>query len=682
MKNEVTVKRGVTLLDAVREAEIPLETTCGGEGKCGKCKVIVNKGEARPTSEMYKKYLSKKELDEGYVLACDTRVLGDLYVSVPVESRREKTKILAESSVPLSEIAPSVRKYGIGASACSSEENLQKELTKLCGFSPKLNYGSYKAILGSGHDVTVTVGETKQPEVIGVEAGNRVDRNYGLAVDVGTTTIVAELVDLNTGKVLSRGSTLNKQITFGEALLSRVKHSGTPQGLKQLQEAVVGSINEVVEKILAESSVERENVYEVCVGGNTVMNHLLTGKKADHFNDSKAKIPTEPIISTARELGININHGAGVYCLPNVSRWLGGDVTGDVLASGLHKSKDISMLIDMGTNGEIVLGCSDWSVSCTVPSGPAFEGGGLKFGMRGQKGGIEHANIDKQSFVAKYRTIEDAKPRGICGSGAIDLLAEMYSTGLIDFCGNLQKGNYLFSWDDVAGNGNMGLAEYLTGKLGTGQIKIEKIDNDKTIRASTGKNSLLLRLNDEKTKVNVEIYDGRTDEFMAIAEKDRLNVYQGKTPRIRTGDDGKLEYIVAPAGETELGRDITLPQGDINYVIDSKATVQGGIKALLKKVGISAGDVKNLYLAGAFGNYMDLEKSRTTGLLPEMPGAKTYLIGNGSLGGAYLALVSKNARKAAEGAVKKNAYFDLSADSDFLDAYMASLYIPGNDIKS
>lgn len=596
VKKEVTVKPGSTIMDAVKKAEIPLETFCGGEGDCGKCKVIVDKGEVSQVRDKHKRYFSKKELEEGYRLACDTQILGkDVYVSVPVESRREKTKILVESSIPVPEISPAVRKYSLGPGVSSFESELQKELTRLCGVSPKLNYGAYKAILGSGHDVTVTVSETnKAPEVIGVEAGNRVDKKYGLAVDVGTTTVVAELVDLNNGKVLGRGSTLNKQITFGEAILSRVKHSATQQGLEQLQSAAVKSINEVVDKLLAESSVERENVYEICVGGNTVMNHLLAGKKVDQFNDSKVKISAEPIVSTAHELGININPEAGVYCLPNVSRWLGGDVTGDVLASGMYKSDEISMLVDMGTNGEIVLGGSGWSVSCTVPSGPAFEGGGLKFGMRGQKGGIEHVMIDPQTLVTKYRTIEDAKPRGICGSGAIDLLSEMYSTGLIDFCGNLQK---------------------------------------------------------------------------------------GKSARVRDGDDGP-EYVVAPGGETESGRDITITQKDVKYIIDSKATVQGGIKALLKKIGISNGDVKNLYLAGAFGNYMDLEKSRTTGLLPEMPNAKNHQMGNGSLGGAYLALVSKTKRADVENLARKTTYFDLSADSDFIDAYMSSLYVPGNELKA
>lgn len=598
VKKEVTVEVGSTILDAVEKAGIPLETMCGGEGECGKCKVIVERGEASQVKGAHRKYFSEKEIKEGYRLACDTLVLGegDLYVSVPVASRREKTKILTESSVPLSEVSPSVKKYGIVSKFCSSEGELQKELARLCGSSPKLDYKSYKDALGSGTDViTVTVSETGQPEVIGVETGNRIDRNYGLAVDVGTTTVVAGLVDLNTGKIMARGSTLNKQITFGEALLSRVKHSATPQGLKQLQEAAASSINEVVEKLLAESSVERENVYEACVGGNTVMNHLLAGKKVDHFNDSKTKVQTEPIIATARELGLGINPNARVYCLPNVSRWLGGDVTGDVLASEMYKSGDVSMLIDMGTNGEIVIGCSDWLVSCTVPSGPAFEGGGLKFGMRGQKGGIEHVTIDPQSSVAEYRTIEDAKPRGICGSGAIDLLAELYSTGGVDFCGILQE---------------------------------------------------------------------------------------GRGSRIRKGDDGTLEYVVAPAAETELGHDITMTQKDINYVIDSKAAVQGGIIALRKKMGPPAQNVKNLYLAGAFGNYMDLEKARTTGLLPELPDAKTYLIGNGSLGGAYIALVSKNRRKSAEEVARKIAYFDLSIDPDFRDAYDASKYIPGNDIKA
>ncbi len=591
VKKEAKVKKGEILLDAIRLAGIPIETMCGGKGECGKCKVIVESGDVSSLPEAYRKYMTKKEQSEGYTLACKVCVLSDLHVSVPVESRREKMKILTSASVSASEVSPAIKKYSIGSRFCSAEKELLKELTRLYGSSPKMDFKSYKEILDSGKDVTVTISETKQPEVIDVDIGNSIDKKYGLAIDIGTTTVVAELVDLNTGNVMSHGSALNRQITFGEALLSRVNHSSTQKGLEQLQTEVVKSINDIVGKLLEESNVKKENVYEICVGGNSVMNNLFAGMKVDHFKESSTRVSTEPIIKKAKELGVEINPNAYVYCLPNVSRWFGGDAIGDVIASGMYKSKEISMMLDMGTNGELVIGNSDWMVSCTIPSGPAFEGGGLKFGIRGMKGGIEHMMINPETFAAKYKTIEDAKPRGICGSGAIDLLAELYSTGLIDFCGNLQK---------------------------------------------------------------------------------------GKTPLVREGEDG-LEYVIATADETSIGKDITITQKDIKYVIDSKATVQGGVKALLKKVGIPLGDVKNLYLAGAFGNYMDLEKARTIGLLPTMDSAKTYAIGNGSLGGSYIALVSKGRRKEAEDIVKRMAYFDLSADSDFLDRYMASLYIPGND---
>jgi uncharacterized 2Fe-2S/4Fe-4S cluster protein (DUF4445 family) len=254
----------------------------------------------------------------------------------------------------------------------------------------------------------------------------------------------------------------------------------------------------------------------------------------------------------------------------------------------MHTSDEISLLIDMGTNGEIVFGNREWFLSCSVPSGPAYEGYGIKFGMRGRRGGIEHVKIDPNSLEAKYEVIGDLPPRGICGSGVIDLLAEMYSTGILDFSGKIKRG----------------------------------------------------------------------------------------TPLVREGEDGP-EYVVVPAAKSGIKRDIVITQKDIDYVMDSKATVCGGISTLMKKLKISIEDVKNLYLAGAFGMYMDPKNALRIGIFPEFPNARISQIGNGSAAGAYLALISRKKREEARDIARKMGYIDLLTDLDFMEEYREALYIPG-----
>ncbi|MCD6325588.1 DUF4445 domain-containing protein, partial [Candidatus Bathyarchaeota archaeon] len=425
-----------------------------------------------------------------------------------------------------------------------------------------------------------------------IETGDKAGSNYGLAIDLGTTTIVAFLVDLTSGKILGKMSELNSQITYGEALVSRISYASTSDGLKRLQEKAVESINDLIEKLTSENKIEEEEITDICVGGNTVMNHLLAGIDPSYlaYVDGNKNVSRNPIIKKAKELGINTNPEAYVYCLPNVSRFLGGDAVGDILASGMHKSEEISLLVDMGTNGEIVFGNSMWLISCSCASGPAFEGGGIRFGMRAMRGGIEHVKINPKTFKTEYTVIGNTRPRGICGSGIIDAAAEMFSVGLLDFTGKIVK---------------------------------------------------------------------------------------GKTPLVREGRDG-LEYVLVPAEETAIGRDIVITQRDMDYLMDSKGAVCGAIITLMRKLKISIYDVKNVYLAGAFGAYTDLKNATKFGIFPEFPNAKVHPIGNGSIAGAYATLLSMEKRKEAEEIAERMFYVDLLVDSMFNDAYSESIYIPGS----
>jgi uncharacterized 2Fe-2S/4Fe-4S cluster protein (DUF4445 family) len=594
MDKMVEVERGTILLDAIREAAINIRSICGGEGECGTCKAILNKGEVSRISTKYKDWLSPQEISEGYYLACQIRILSDAEFTIPVESRIASPKILLSSEMSIDKLDPESKKYLVTLLPAQSGEHRQIRLHDYSGPSPKVSDDIYDKLLRMKEQTitaTLSRGNTP-PEIIYVESGDRTSSNYGLAIDVGTTTIVALLIDLTNGKIVGKASALNSQITYGETLVTRIAFSRKAKnGLQKLKQAAVQTINDLVNSLTSSAGIKNEEITSVSAGGNTVMNHLLAGVDVDYlwFVDANDKVPRSPIIKKAKELGINTNPEAHVYCLPNVSRFLGGDAIGDVVASGMYESDEISLCVDMGTNGEIILGNKEWFVSCSVASGPAFEGAGVRFGMRAMRGAIEHVKINPESFEAEYEVIGNELPRGICGSGIIDAAAEMFHVGILDFSG--------------------------------------KID-------------------------------------------------AGRTPLVRKGRDG-LEYIIVPAEKTAIGRDIVITQRDMDYFMDSKGAALGGIMVLMKKFNFSIYDVKNLYLAGAFGAYTDLKNATKLGIFPEFPNAKIRPIGNGSLSGAYATLLSMKKRNQANDIAQKTMYVDLLADVMFAETYSEAIYIPG-----
>ncbi len=593
MDKVVEVERGTTLLDAVREAGIRIRSICGGEGECGTCRIIINKGEVSDVSTKYEKWLSPQEISEGYRLACQTRVQSDCEFTIPVESRIAGPKILISTEMAIDRIDPASKKHLVTLPPTEDYERRSIRLHGYSGPTPSVSGDIYNNIVSMKGPVTATLSMTKTPpEIISIEQGDRTRSNYGLAVDVGTTTIVVLVVDLTTGEILGKASGLNRQITYGETLLTRIAFSRKAKnGLQKLQQAVVKSINDLVDRLTSRAGIKNEEITSVSVGGNTVMNHLLAGIDVDYlwYVDANDKVPRTPIIKKAKTLGLHVNPEAYVYCLPNVSRFLGGDAVGDVVASGMFNSDETSLLVDMGTNGEIILGSKNWLVSCSIASGPAFEGGGVKFGMRAMRGGIEHIKIDPKTFRAEYTVIGDTIPRGICGSGIIDVAAEMFSVDILDFAGKIVK---------------------------------------------------------------------------------------GRTSLVRSGSDG-LEYVIVPDEKTAIGRDIVITQRDMDYIMDSKGAACGGILVLMRKFKLSIYDVKNFYLAGAFGAYTDLGSATKLGIFPEFPNAKIRTIGNGSLSGAYATLLSMKKRDEANAVAQNTLYIDLLADVMFAETYSESIYIPG-----
>ncbi len=592
MDKVVEVKQGTILLDAIREAGIDIRSICGGDGECGTCKVILDKGKVANVSTKYEKWLHPEELVQGYHLACQTRILGDCEFTIPVESRISSPKILLSPEMTIDRLDTESRKYLVALQSVRDENQPSIRLHGYSGPEPRMSEEIYGKLLSMSKPTTATVSTISTPEIINVESGDRTDSNCGLALDIGTTTIVGLLVDLTSGKIMGQASGLNKQITYGETLVTRIAISRKAKnGLPKLQQAAVHTVNDIVNRLASNAKIKTAEITSISVGGNTVMNHLLAGMDVDYlwYVDANDKVPRTPIIKKAKELGLNTNPEAHVYCLPNVSRFLGGDAVGDVVASGMYDSDETSLLVDMGTNGEIILGNQDWLVSCSIASGPAFEGGGVRFGMRAMRGAIEHVEINPETFKAEYEVIGKTAPRGICGSGIIDAAAEMFAVGILDFAGK---------------------------------------------------------------------------------------IVEGLTPLVREGKDG-LEYTIVPAEETAINRDIVMTQRDLDYVMDSKGAACGGILVLMRKFKLSIYDIKNFYLAGAFGAYTDLRNATKLGIFPEFPNAKIRPIGNGSISGAYATLLSMEKQREANRIAENTLYIDLLADVSFAETYSESIYIPG-----
>lgn len=443
INREIFAEKGDILLHILQEEGIHIEALCGGKGICGKCRVILEKGKVEKRSKIAEKLLSHEEIESGYNLACMIRLIEDCEFTIPLESRVENPKILISTELKIPEIKPAVTKFLLSEKPRKSSNLLlsysRLKIKEYKGISPRISDDIYNKINNfEGNDITVIISRTNGfPEIIDVEEGDTRDRKYGLAVDIGTTTIVAILVDLNNGEILGTGSGMNKQITYGEDLVTRTAIARSEEGLKKLQKVVVEAINEIIIKILEETGVKSEEILETTVGGNTVMNHLFAGLESGYLEIANVEVSREPIIKKAGKIGLIVNQEGYVYCLPNVSRFLGGDAVGDVLASEMHKSDDMSLMIDLGTNGEIIFGNNKWLFSCSCASGPAFEGEGVRHGMRAAIGGIDHIKIDDETKKAKISTIGDAPPKGIVGSALIDVVAEMFKVGIMDFSGKI-----------------------------------------------------------------------------------------------------------------------------------------------------------------------------------------------------------------------------------------------------
>jgi len=447
-----------SLLESAKLAGVDLTSPCGGDGLCGKCRLIVRQGnvKAQPTS-----LLSREEIRCGYILSCQTKVAGDVEVEIPPESRAEAAQILIDLDAqrfralhPVAgaievRLAPLTRKLYLELprpsldDSLSDQSRLFREIRRrrpapIMQLGLKVLRALPRLLRDANWKVTVTLGwRGGTLEVLQVEPGNTSGRNLGVAVDVGTSTVVTHLIDLDTTERLDAEAVYNSQRAWGDEVTRRIVHAGTPGGLGELQKAVVNDINSMISALAERNHVALHDITALICAGNTTMTHLLLGldptpiRKSPYVPPSTATPPLRAV-----EVGIQINARGLLYTVPSIGGWVGGDVTAGILAIGLRRSDKLQMLIDIGTNGEIAIGNRHWAVACSASAGSAFEGSGVRCGMKAIHGAIERVEISPEGSV-HYRTVGNGRARGICGSGLIDLVAEMYKAGYIDRSGHL-----------------------------------------------------------------------------------------------------------------------------------------------------------------------------------------------------------------------------------------------------
>ena len=621
---KVVVDPGTTILAAAISAHIHLNSSCGGDGVCGKCRVIVRSGsvETQPSGR-----LTPDERKRGVYLACQTLIGSNIEVDIPSESRLDLSALSKEELElrlrgvysKAEDIAEAMPLLGEGLfqygplvvksyfelpkpnfnDKLSDLERVQRAIEEKTGqrniFTGLANIRQLGPLLrASSWNVTVGLAQKGDAiEIISIEPRDRSKNNFGFAFDIGTTTVSGSFVDLNLKKVMGTKAAYNRQATFGSDVITRIIYAQAEDGLEKLHHAVVDLINEMIEFFIDEFKVDLNDVTCTSVAGNTTMIHLLLRMNPKHIRQ-EPYVPTANILPVlkAADVGIKINPHGLLYCLPGVASYVGADITAGVLSCDMHRTKETNLLIDIGTNGEIVLGSSEWLMSCAASAGPAFEGSGMSCGVRAVRGAIQAVKINDIALDAIVSTIGSDKPRGICGSGYIDLVSGLLKHGALDKNG----------------------------------------------------------------KINANV----------------------RNKRIRKCKSG-YEYVVSYSHETAIGQDIVITDADLDNLKRAKAAIYSGISILVRHMDMAINDIHTIFIAGGFGTSLNIESAVAIGLIPDLPRERFIFVGNSSLAGARQALLSCQALKTAEEVSKNITYFELSTDPKYMDEYVAALFFPHTD---
>ena len=633
------VDEGMSVRAAARELGVEIESICAENATCGKCMVLVEEGrfekynidskrenlspvgtEERAYLERRPKLLKDKGWEIGQVrLSCQCKVLGDILINVPEESRGNKQIVRKSARERAIEIKPSVRKYYVSMSPPNLErpiadwERLAKGLETSIGlvrrgeenlprwFDLNIDYQCLRTLSSTLREAkwNVTVSVWQDKEVIEVQAGY-VEDSYGAAVDIGSTTVALYLCNLRTGEMLAAESEMNPQIVYGEDVMSRIQYTiEHKDGLEKLHKAVIQTLNKLLKQAAKTANIRTEEILEMVLVGNSTMHHLLLNL---HPKDL-GLAPFVPAIHKsldvkARELGLQINTSGNIHVLPTIASFVGADTSAMIVAEEPHKQDENWLLIDVGTNAELILGNRKRLVCTSTPTGPALEGAHVEYGMRAAPGAIERVHIDEKTLEPKYKVIGvegwntdhaefKGHVKGICGSAIIDSVAELFRAGIVDSRGKFKK--------------------------------------------------------------NLD------------------------TRRVREGENG-WEYVVAWAEETSIGRDIPMTQQDVRQIQLAKAALFTAARTLLKRSNLQSPD--KIILAGGFGSYIDKEKAMLIGLIPDCPLENVYAVGNAAGDGARIALLNVEKRKEIESVTRRVERFELPTDPEFQNQFMLATSFP------
>ena len=618
---ETFANAGDNLLEVARSANVAIDAPCSGNGACGKCRVQLKSGELESKKTLH---ISDEEYQAGWRLSCCSKISADVNVLVPdiasaYKSRMKVADVSSKEEIAIFENAKSdIQLAGIELKnslevvdvlmdvpslddTMPDNERLTRALRKYLNINRvRIPYVVLKklpdVLRENNFAVKCVIRATSDDMYVYDIFGKDEDVVIGgLAIDIGTTTVSAVLINMENGEILAKSSAGNGQIRFGADVINRIVESQKPGGQKKLQDAVIKeTINPMIHEMCKSAKFPKDHIYRMCVASNTTMNHLFAGINADPLR-------TEPYIPAffktnslfASDVGVDINKDAHIIMAPNIGSYVGGDITAGTLVSQIWNRPEFSLFIDLGTNGELVFGNSDFMMSCACSAGPAFEGGDISCGMRATDGAIEACTIDKETMEPTYKIVGDpgTKPVGLCGSGIIDVISELYICGIIN-----PKGKF---------------------------------------------------------------------------------IREGK--RIKHDKYGMGSYILAFEEEAGSVKDVEITEVDIDNFIRAKGAIFSAIRTMLTSLDFDVSMIDDVYVAGGIGSGINMQNAVNIGMFPDIPIEKFHYIGNSSLTGAYLMLLSTPAEKKTYELAANMTYMELSTVPIYMDEFVGACFIPHTD---
>jgi len=609
-----------TLFELLTEINIKIKSLCGGVGTCGKCIVRIQEGNEylNAPSEAEKKFLNNNQIENGSRLACQTKI-DTKYVSELIHKPTPQIRVYLPENLLIEDFAiltsgigkgvdlnPTIEKILINVEKPNLEhpiadyERILKaifEKNSNLNEPLKIEYNLLKKIpnllRNEKNEITATIWNRKN--IIDLEYGNKASEKFGIAFDIGTTTIVGYLINLHNQKIYAVHSKLNPQTAYGEDVVTRMTYiKDNENGLDKLHLSVLDALNSIIDETCQDANILPNQIYEATIVGNSVMHHIALGLNPIHIGLS----PYVPIIQQginieAKNIDLNISKNGNIYALPLIAGFVGADTMGVILSSEIYKEDALTLAIDIGTNGEIIIGNKDMLITGSCAAGSALEGAHITHGMRAAAGAIESVSINPDTFEVSYKTIKNKKAIGICGSGLIDIVAEMLKSKILTRSGNFNK-----------------------------------------------------EINDKERFID---------------------------------NNNKKEFIITFADQTPLDTHISVSLQDIRQLQMAKAAFYSGTRLMLdhlNKKHKKTFKIEQIFLAGAFGNYIDKENARFIGMIPDIESENIFQIGNAAGVGAQYCLINRDYRKKATDLLKKIEYVEIAVKERFQREYAEAMYFP------